>query len=161
MSTILLEGKPVAEAIYDKALKTAKALEAQGVTPVVALVRVGENPADISYENSIKKNMAKGGVSAVSATLSQGTTTEKVLETIDTLNKSPLVHGIMLFRPMPEHIDGEWIRHSIHPAKDVDGITDMSLGGVFTGSGIGFAPCTAQAVIEMLDSTVLSCAART
>ena len=98
MSTILLEGKPVAEAIYDKALKTAKALEAQGVTPVVALVRVGENPADISYENSIKKNMAKGGVSAVSATLSQGTTTEKVLETIDTLNKSPLVHGIMLFR---------------------------------------------------------------
>ncbi|MBQ2268710.1 MAG: bifunctional 5,10-methylenetetrahydrofolate dehydrogenase/5,10-methenyltetrahydrofolate cyclohydrolase, partial [Bacteroidaceae bacterium] len=68
-----------------------------------------------------------------------------------TLNKSPLVHGIMLFRPMPEHIDGEWIRHSIHPAKDVDGITDMSLGGVFTGSGIGFAPCTAQAVIEMLD----------
>ena len=54
MSTILLEGKPVAEAIYDKAMKTAKALEAQGVTPVVALVRVGENPADISYENSIK-----------------------------------------------------------------------------------------------------------
>ena len=151
MSTILLEGKPVAEAIYDKALKNAKALEAQGVTPVVALVRVGENPADISYENSIKKNMAKGGVSAVSATLSQGTTTEKVLETIDTLNKSPLVHGIMLFRPMPEHIDGEWIRHAIHPAKDVDGITDMSLGGVFTGSGIGFAPCTAQAVLEMLD----------
>ena len=151
MSTILLEGKPVAQAIYDKALKTSKALEQQGITPVVALVRVGENPADISYENSIKKNMAKGGVSAVSATLSQGTTTEKVLETIDTLNKSPLVHGIMLFRPMPEHIDGEWIRHAIHPAKDVDGITDMSLGGVFTGSGIGFAPCTAQAVIEMLD----------
>ena len=56
MSTILLEGKPVAEALYDKAMKTAKALEAQGVNPVVALVRVGENPADISYENSIKKN---------------------------------------------------------------------------------------------------------
>ena len=59
MSTIILEGKPVAEAIYDQAMKTAKSLEAQGITPVVALVRVGENPADISYENSIKKNMAK------------------------------------------------------------------------------------------------------
>ncbi len=151
MSTILLEGAPVAQAIYDKALKTSKALEAKGVTPLVALVRVGENPADIAYENSIKKNMAKGGVSAVTAALSQGTTTEKVLETVETLNQSDIVHGIMLFRPMPEHIDGEWIRHAIHPAKDVDGITDMSLGGVFTGSGIGYAPCTAQAVIEMLD----------
>ena len=151
MSTILLEGAPVAQAIYDKALKTSKQLEAQGVNPLVALVRVGEDPADIAYENSIKKNMAKGGVTAVTAAMSQGTTTEKVLETVETLNQSELVHGIMLFRPMPEHINGEWIRHAIHPIKDVDGITDMSLGGVFTGSGIGFAPCTAQAVMELLD----------
>lgn len=151
MSTILLEGAPVAQAIYDKAAKTSAALTAQGVTPVVALVRVGENPADISYENSIKKNMSKGGVSAVTAGLAQSATTEQVLETIHTLNESPIVHGIMLFRPMPEQIDAEVIRHAIHPAKDVDGITDMSLGGVFTGSGIGFAPCTAQAVMEMLD----------
>lgn len=151
MSTILLEGAPVAQAIYDKAAKTSAALTAQGITPVVALVRVGENPADVAYENSIKKNMSKGGVSAVTAALAQGATTEQVLETIHTLNESPIVHGIMIFRPMPEHIDGELIRHAIHPAKDVDGITDMSLGGVFTGSGIGFAPCTAQAVVELLD----------
>ena len=151
MSTILLQGAPVAQAIYEKAAKTSASLSEQGVTPVVALVRVGENPADISYENSIKKNMAKGGVSAVTAALSQSATTEQVLETIQTLNESPIVHGIMLFRPMPEQIDGEAIRHAIHPAKDVDGITDMSLGGVFTGSGIGYAPCTAQAVVEMMD----------
>ena len=151
MSTILLQGAPVAQAIYDKAAKTGAALTAKGVTPVVALVRVGEDPADLAYEASIKKNMAKAGVSAVTAALAQGTTTEKVLETIHTLNESPIVHGIMLFRPMPEHINGEAVRHAIHPMKDVDGITDMSLGGVFTGSGIGFAPCTAQAVMEMLD----------
>ena len=151
MSTILLQGAPVAQAIYEKAAKVSASLAEKGVTPVVALVRVGENPADISYENSIKKNMAKGGVSAVTAAMAQSATTEQVLETIQTLNESPIVHGIMLFRPMPEQIDGEAIRHAIHPAKDVDGITDMSLGGVFTGSGIGYAPCTAQAVVEMLD----------
>ena len=137
MSTILLQGAPVAQAIYEKAAKVSASLAEKGVTPVVALVRVGENPADISYENSIKKNMAKGGVSAVTAAMAQSATTEQVLETIQTLNESPIVHGIMLFRPMPEQIDGEAIRHAIHPAKDVDGITDMSLGGVFTGSGIG------------------------
>lgn len=151
MSTILLEGAPVAQALYEKAAKTSTALQERGVNPVVALVRVGENPADVSYENSIKKNMSKGGVSAVTAGLPQSAVTEQVLETIHTLNESPIVHGIMLFRPMPEQIDGEAVRHAIHPAKDVDGITDMSLGGVFTGSGIGFAPCTAQAVIELLD----------
>lgn len=151
MSTILLEGAPVARSIYDKVAKTSASLTAQGITPVAALVRVGENPADISYENSIKENMKKGGVSAVTASLSQGADTQQVLETIHTLNESPIVHGIMLFRPMPEQINGEAIRHAIHPGKDVDGITDMSLGGVFTGSGIGFAPCTARAVLEMLD----------
>ncbi len=151
MSTILLEGAPVAQALYERSAKISAGLQAQGITPVVALVRVGENPADVSYENSIKKNMSKGGVSAVTAGLAQSASTEQVLETIHTLNESPIVHGIMLFRPMPEQIDGETIRHAIHPTKDVDGITDMSLGGVFTGSGIGFAPCTAQAVMEMLD----------
>jgi len=151
MSVLLLQGAPVAQAIYDKAAKTSAELSQKGVTPVVALVRLGENPADVSYENSVKKNMSKGGVSAVTAGLAQGASTEQVLETIDTLNKSPIVHGIMLFRPMPEQVDGEAVRHAIHPAKDVDGITDMSLGGVFTGSGIGYAPCTAQAVMELLD----------
>lgn len=151
MSTILLQGAPVAQAIYDKAAKTSAELGQKGVTPVVALVRLGENPADVSYENSVKKNMSRGGVSAVTAGLAQSASTEQVLETVDTLNKSPIVHGIMLFRPMPEQVDGEAVRHAIHPAKDVDGITDMSLGGVFTGSGIGYAPCTAQAVMELLD----------
>lgn len=151
MSTILLEGAPVAQAIYDKAAKISASLTKWGITPVAALVRVGENPADMSYENSIKKNMNKGGVSAVTASLSQGADTQQVLETIHTLNESPIVHGIMLFRSMPEQIDREAVRHAIHPGKDVDGITDMSLGGVFTGSGIGFVPCTAQAVIELLD----------
>ena len=67
MSTILLQGAPVAQAIYDKAAKTSAALATKGVTPVVALVRVGEDPADLAYEASIKKNMAKAGVSAVTA----------------------------------------------------------------------------------------------
>lgn len=151
MSVLLLEGAPVAQAIYDRAAKDSAALQARGVTPVLAMVRVGEDPADLAYENSIKKNMSLGGVSAVTAGLPQSASTQRVLETIHTLNESPIVHGILLFRPMPEQIDGEAVRHAVHPMKDVDGITDMSLGGVFTGSGIGFAPCTAQAVVELLD----------
>lgn len=151
MSVLLLEGAPVAQAIYDQAAKTSAALQARGVAPLVALVRVGEAPADVAYEASIKKNMSRAGVTAVTAGLAQGTATQQVLETVHTLNESPIVHGILLLRPMPEQIDGEAVRHAVHPAKDVDGITDMSLGGVFTGSGIGYAPCTAQAVIELLD----------
>lgn len=151
MSTIVLEGAPVAQAIYDKAAKVSASLRERGVNPVVALVRVGEDPADVAYENSIKTNMSKGGVTAVTAALAQSASTQQVLETIHTLNESPIVHGVMLFCPMPSQIDGEAVRHAVHPMKDVDGITDMSLGGVFTGSGLGFAPCTAQAVIELLD----------
>ena len=129
MSTILLEGAPVAQALYERSAKISAGLQAQGITPVVALVRVGENPADVSYENSIKKNMSKGGVSAVTAGLAQSASTEQVLETIHTLNESPIVHGIMLFRPMPEQIDGETIRHAIHPVLH-KGIQGALLAGV-------------------------------
>jgi len=76
------------------------------------------------------------------------------------LNEDSLVHGILMLRPLPKHIDGEKARQMINPAKDVDGCTDGSLAGVFTNTKVGFAPCTAQAAMEILDYYGMNCEGR-
>jgi methylenetetrahydrofolate dehydrogenase (NADP+)/methenyltetrahydrofolate cyclohydrolase len=76
---------------------------------------------------------------------------ESLLNAIADLNADDGVHGVLMFRPLPPHINGDTVRNALDPRKDVDGITDLSLAGVFVGSDIGYAPCTAQACMEILD----------
>lgn len=148
---LLLKGAPVAAALGEKTAAAAAALREAGVVPTLAILRVGERPDDLSYEKGAKKRCDAAGVDVRSVVLPEDVTQEKLMDTLEALNRDDGVHGILLMRPLPAHLDGEAARRALAPEKDVDGVTDGSLAGVFTGSGEGFAPCTAQAVAEVLD----------
>ena len=147
----LLKGAPVAAAINDKTRSIVAALGKIDVVPTLAILRVGERVDDLSYERGAMKRCEELGVAVRQVILTENASEEEVLSAIDQLNKDTSVHGVLIFRPMPKHIRDEAVRSALAPEKDVDGITDGSLAGVFTGSGRGFAPCTAQAVVEILE----------
>ena len=82
---------------------------------------------------------------------------EELLATIDKVNKNDQIHGVLLFRPLPKHLDQSVIENALDPAKDVDCMTDGSMSGVFTGKNVGFPPCTPQACMEILDHYGIDC----
>jgi len=153
----ILKGADVVQALNDKISKNVEALKSKGITATLAIIRVGERPDDISYEKTAAKRCETVGVAVknivLPADVTQGILTQKVLE----LNEDNDVHGVLLFRPLPGHLSDEAVRAVLKPEKDIDGITDGSLAGVFTGSDNGFAPCTAQACMEILDYYNIDC----
>lgn len=150
MATIL-KGAAVTAALNESLAKRTEALKERGVLPTLAIVRVGERGDDISYEKGAIKRCEKIGVGVRQFVLPADVTEEALLATIGEVNNDPAIHGCLLFRPLPKHIDEERVRRALAPQKDVDCITDGSLAGVFSGSGEGYPPCTAQACIEILD----------
>jgi methylenetetrahydrofolate dehydrogenase (NADP+)/methenyltetrahydrofolate cyclohydrolase len=147
----ILSGKEVVASLNEKLRAEAERLKAAGVIPTLAIVRLGERPDDISYERGAMKRAETVGVAVRQFILSAETGQQELLELIQQINGDESLHGLLLFRPLPKHIDEEAVRAAISPLKDVDGITDLSLAGVFTGSGQGYPPCTAQACLETID----------
>ena len=147
----LLKGKEVAQAINLRSKNDADVLRQKGIVPTLAILRVGEKPDDISYEKNAIKRASEVGVEVKSIVLPSDVSYDEFYKTIDLLNNDNLVHGILMLRPVPKHLDNEQARLSIDSQKDVDGCTNGSLSGVFTNTELGFAPCTAQAAIEILD----------
>ena len=147
----LLKGAAVAAALTEAASERVKKLESNSVKPALAIVRVGENPSDISYERSAGKKCADAGICIRNVILSADCEQAEILDVIESLNADPSIHGVLIFRPLPKHCDDDMIRAALSPMKDVDGITDASLAGVLTGRGYGFVPCTARACIEILN----------
>lgn len=148
---LLLKGAPAAAALNERTAAEAAALREAGIVPTLAVVRVGERPDDISYEKGAARRCEAVGVSASSVTLPEDVSQSVLVHLLDELSHNPLIHGILLLRPLPPHLDEEAARRAISPQKDVDGVTDASLAGVFTGLETGFAPCTAQAIVDILD----------
>ena len=142
----LWKGGPVAGG-----LPRAAALEARGVTPTLAIVRVGERADDVSYETGAMKRCAKAGVAVRQYVLPADCAGERLLDTIRTVNADGGVHGCLMFRPLPDRGLEEAACKLLDPAKDVDGMTAGSLAAVFSGRGAGYPPCTAQACLELLD----------
>jgi methylenetetrahydrofolate dehydrogenase (NADP+)/methenyltetrahydrofolate cyclohydrolase len=147
----LLEGKLVTAALKEKQQAAVAALSAKGVHPTLAIIRVGEREDDIAYERGASKRCEGVGVTVKHFHLSADISQEKLLSLMEQVNRDSSIHGVLLLRPLPNHIDDEMVRNALSPEKDIDGIADGSLAGVFTGSKKGFAPCTAQACIEILD----------
>lgn len=147
----LLKGKDVADFINDKSKKDVESLKQNNITPTLAIIRVGNKQSDISYEKGAIKRANEVGVDIKTIVLDENIDYDSFYKTINTLNNDPKISGILLLRPVPEHLDNELARLSINPEKDVDGCGNGSLSGVFTNTNIGFAPCTAQAAIEILD----------
>ncbi|MDR3161714.1 MAG: bifunctional 5,10-methylenetetrahydrofolate dehydrogenase/5,10-methenyltetrahydrofolate cyclohydrolase [Spirochaetaceae bacterium] len=147
----LLSGKEVAEALTAVMKKDVEALKAKGITPTLGIIRVGEKGPDISYEKGATKRCEEVGAAVKNYVLPEDTTQEKLLEAIRQANDDSGVHGILLFRPLPKHIDDNAARAALLPRKDMDGITDGSMAGLYSGSGQGYAPCTAESVIKILE----------
>ena len=160
MAELLLKGAPVAAALNEKMAADAEALRARGVTPTLAILRVGEREDDLSYERGAMKRCAQVGVEVKNVVLPGDVDSGTFFKTLDGLNKDDSVHGILMFRPLPKQLDGEAARKLLAPEKDVDGCTDGSLSGVFTNTPLGFPPCTAQAAMEILDFYNIDCAGK-
>lgn len=153
----VLKGAAVVAALNEKMMADIEALKAKGTYPTLAILRVGEREDDISYERGATKRCETVGVAVKNVILPADVAQDVLMQNIDALNKDNSVHGVLIFRPLPKHLDEEAVRQALLPAKDVDGITDGSLAGVFTGNGNGYAPCTAQACMEILDFYNIDC----
>ena len=149
MATIL-KGAPVVAAMNEANAARCAALKARGVTPTLAVVRVGARPDDLSYEKGVLTRCGKVGVEVKQFLLPEDAAQEQLLDVIAQINADLAIHGCLLFRPLPKQFDDRTIRAALAPEKDIDGITDGSLAGVFTNSAIGYPPCTAQACLEIL-----------
>lgn len=147
----LLRGAPVAAAITERVRARADALAGRGVAPTLAVVRVGERADDLSYERGLLKRAEKAGVSVRRVLLPAACSQGDLVRIVEGLNADESVHGCLVFRPLPAPLDERQLARTLDPAKDVDCLTPGSLVGVFSGSGEGYAPCTAEAVVRVLD----------
>lgn len=149
MQTIL-DGKAVAAALSEKTKKVVERLKKLGKTPALAIVRVGEDAADLAYERGAIKRCENLGIGVNVEALPQDATTEQMLRLIERLNADADVDGVLILRPLPKHIDDAAVCDALAPAKDVDGVGARSMAAVFAGKGNGFAPCTAEACVAIL-----------
>lgn len=145
-----LRGAPVARAIMDKTAGEITRLAQAGIMPKLAVFRVGSREDDIAYERSIIKRFSAAGAAAEVMALSEDATQEELEAAVRRAADDESVHGILVFSPLPKKFNAGRIRMLIPAEKDVDGMTDASLAGVFRGDKNAFAPCTAQAVVEIL-----------
>ncbi len=149
--TKILDGKEVGQAIRERARKDANALRSEGIVPKLAIIRIGENKACISYEKSAIKTMKDSDIEAESITLEESTTTQEVLDVIEQLNQDDTVHGVIIMQPLPDHISRIEISSHLQPEKDVDGINPINLGRLVEGHSEAMLPSTPQGVLEILD----------
>lgn len=147
---VLLRGAETANALTEKLHEETVSLKARGISPCLAIVRVGEREDDLAYERGAVKRCEKIGIQVRHVVFPQEVAQEVLLEELRSLNTDTSVHGILLFRPLPEQLEDERIRQAILPEKDVDGITDVSMTAVYAGTKQGFPPCTAAACLEIL-----------
>lgn len=145
----ILKGLPVAERINSQLTEQLKNFE--GAVPHLAIVRVGERPDDLSYERGATKKMDKVGFRCTSYIFPEDIENDEFQKEFDKINSDSDIDGILLLRPLPKHLDEKAIENRINPQKDLDGISPVNLAKVFAGDDTGYAPCTAEAVIEMLD----------
>ncbi len=143
----LLKGASVVSAMNEEMKKNLSTLD---YIPHLAIVRVGERPDDLSYERGAVKRMETIGLNYSLFTYPETITHNKFQEEFEKINDNNEIDGILLLRPLPKHINEEEIIQLINPIKDIDGISHKNMAKIFAGDKTGFAPCTAQAVVEML-----------
>lgn len=158
-----LLGKEVTAAMNEKLQAKVAELQEKGVTPKLGIIRCGENPSDLSYEKGAMSRAALIGVEVERFLLPEDVTKEVLIAQIEALNADASIHGVLLFRPLPKHlkdVQSEICNH-LRPEKDIDCMTDLSNAGVFMGKQLGFAPCTPQACMEILDYYGIDCKGKT
>ena len=146
-----LKGKPVVEHMARDLAPRIDALKQAGITPTLAIVRVGERPDDLSYERTAHKRAESLDIAVRPYELDELAPQGAIEAVLYEVNHDDAVHGCLLFRPLPAFVDEPRVCELLNPKKDIDGITLASLAAVFTDGHQGFPPATAAACIELLD----------
>jgi len=148
---VLMKGAEVAAAMKEKMLKDVDELNKNGITPCLAIVRLGSKPDDLAYERAAVKKCEGLGIKCTIFEYAEETTQDRLIEEIKRIDGDTSVHGILLFRPLPGHINEDAVKYIISPGKDVDCFNPLNAAKVFAGDESGFAPCTPEAVMEILE----------
>lgn len=146
----LLLGKNVADKLKESIREKVENLKAKAIEPKLVIVRVGEKPDDIAYQKGATKTMEDLGIAVEVLELEQESTTEQLADVMHKLNTDDKVHGVLMLRPLPQHIDENKIRNLLMIEKDIDCMSELALAGVLEPKQAKKKPCTPQAVIEIL-----------
>lgn len=147
---ILLYGADTAKKIKDEISRMLS--ELKGYIPTLGIVRIGSNPADISYEKGAVKKMESLSLKTKVFEFDENISSDDFIDEFKKINEDDEIDGILLFRPLPKHIDEKKVIEVLDERKDLDGISYKNIAKVFAGDESGFAPCTAKAVIKILES---------
>ncbi len=147
----LLTGQPVVAKLNSELEERISRLNAVGINPCLAIIRLGENEDDMAYERVASKRAAKLGIEIKSYHFSRDLSEQELLENIAQINADQSIHGLLIFRPLPNHIDDSLICAAIDPLKDIDCINDYNFAQIFSGSSQGYLPCTPEACLELLN----------
>lgn len=150
METNVIKGKPVADKITENLIDEVESLKNKGINPSLAIVRVGENPDDMSYERGAMNRCAKIGIDVKNIILKSDVSEEDYINAIEELNNDKSVNGILCLRPLPKHIDENRVKYAIDAEKDVDCFNPINSAKLFEGDADGYAPCTPEAVMKIL-----------
>ncbi len=150
MSAQIISGRAVADEVRAEIRERVAELDESGITPGLATVLVGDDPASHQYVRSKNKAAAELGIHSRQITLDADTSEAELLGVVAGLNADPDIHGILVQLPLPGHIDEGKVIEAIHPSKDVDGLHPTNVGRLATDSGRFFAPCTPAGIVEML-----------
>ena len=151
MTAQRIDGNALSQKLRADVTKRATALKARGITPGLAVILVGENPASQVYVRNKVKACEESGLHSILEKHPASLTEASLLNRINALNQDTSIHGILVQLPLPEHIDAQKVIEAISPAKDVDGFHIASAGALMTGMP-GFWPCTPYGCMKMLES---------
>ena len=151
MTAQLIDGNALSRQLRAQVAQRAAALKARGITPGLAVILVGDNPASQVYVRNKVKACEDSGLYSMLEKYDAGFSEAELLARVQTLNADPRIHGILVQLPLPAHIDAQKVIEAISPAKDVDGFHIQSAGALMTGMP-GFKPCTPYGCMKMLES---------
>jgi methylenetetrahydrofolate dehydrogenase (NADP+) / methenyltetrahydrofolate cyclohydrolase len=149
----LIDGRAVAEKVYAELRKEIAQLKSRGLTPGLAVVLVGDNPASRAYVRAKDKMCRELGLHSVKLELPAATTQEELLARVDELNRDENVHGILVQSPPPKQIDEAAIIRALDPRKDVDGFHPLNVAKLALGDESGFVPCTPLGCLRLIRET--------
>jgi methylenetetrahydrofolate dehydrogenase (NADP+) / methenyltetrahydrofolate cyclohydrolase len=151
--TNLIDGRAIAEQLHAETTQRIAALQARGVQPGLAFVRVGDDPASKVYVGMKEKTCGRLGLHSEVHVLTATTAQSELIALLDALNRNPRLHGILVQAPLPSHINAATIYSTVRPQKDVDGFHPINVGKLLLGDPSGFAPCTPAGIQQLLIRT--------
>lgn len=147
---VLMKGSKVSKNIKKDLLKRIEKLNYHNITPTLAILRIASKPGDLAYERSAVKKCMSMGIECKKFEYPESVEQNTLVNEIRKINDNSLIHGILLLKPLPKHINEDIINLEISPDKDMDCLNPVNVAKVFAGDNTGYAPCTPEAVIEIL-----------